>query len=148
MPDFTGQWLCCRQEGMDKLVEAGASGIKGWVVKNAAWATGYGVGKTTMCIDHDGDQFTVLINGLTGERTYEFEVGVTKEIEDPRVKGPVAIEVNWVDIEGTKGIKLVSQAKGVDLIDTRYINEDGELVQIQESQGAKGTRWFQKSSKK
>ena len=38
---------------MDKLIEASSSGIKGWVAKNAAWATGYGVGKTTMNVDQD-----------------------------------------------------------------------------------------------
>ena len=72
---------------MDKLIEASSSGIKGWVAKNAAWATGYGVGKTTMNVDQDGNKFVIVMNGLSGERTYEFEVGVTKEIEDPRVKG-------------------------------------------------------------
>ena len=54
LPDLTGQWLCCRQEEMDKLIEASSSGVKGWVAKNAAWATGYGVGKTTMNVDQDG----------------------------------------------------------------------------------------------
>ena len=53
-----------------------------------------------------------------------------------------------IDIEGTKGIKLVSSGKGRELIDIRYINDDGELVQIQESQGVKATRWFSKNNKK
>ena len=58
------------------------------------------------------------------------------------------IDVNWIDIEGTKGVKLVSAAKGRELIDIRYLNDDGELVQIQETQGVKATRWFKKHSKK
>ena len=96
VPDFTGQWLCCRQEDMDKLLEINTSGVKGWVAKNAAWATGYGVGKTTISIDQDGANFTVLTNGLSGERTNEFEVGVTKQLEDARVEGLVDVNIQWI----------------------------------------------------
>ena len=94
VPDFTGQWLCCRQEDMDKLLEINTSGVKGCWLKNVAWATGYGVGKTTISIDQDGDNFTVLTNGLSGERTNEFEVGVTKQLEDARVEGLVDVNIN------------------------------------------------------
>ena len=27
VPDFTGQWLCCRQEDMDKLLEINTNNI-------------------------------------------------------------------------------------------------------------------------
>ena len=147
-PDFTGQWLCCRQEDMDKLIAAGSSGVKGFLTKNAAWATGYGVGKTTMNIDQDGDKFTIVMNGLSGGRTNEFEVNVTKEMEDSRVEGKVPVSINWIDIDNTKGLKVMSTGGGRDLIDIRYINDNGELVQIQETQGVKATRWFEKKSKK
>eukprot|EP00944_MAST-04C_sp_MAST-4C-sp1_P009995 g9995.t1 len=148
LPDLTGQWLCCRQEGMDKLIEASSSGVKGWVAKNAAWATGYGVGKTTMNVDQDGNKFVIVMNGLSGERTYEFEVGVTKEIEDPRVKGMVQIELSWTQVDGTTRLQLAYEHEGNSFTDIRYINGDGELVQIQRAHGVEATRWFKRNSKK
>ena len=78
------------------------------------------------------NKFVIVMNGLSGERTYEFEVGVTKEIEDPRVKGMVQIELSWTQVDGgATGLQLEYENEGNSFTDIRYINGDGELVQIQ-----------------
>ena len=89
---------------MDKLIEASSSGIKGWVAKNAAWATGYGVGKTTMNVDQDGNKFVIVMNGLSGSERMNLKLR-TKEIEDQRVKGVSRTILTQVD--GTTRLLLV-----------------------------------------
>ena len=102
-----------------------------------------------MNVDQDDNKFVIVMNGLSGERTHEFEVGVTKEIEDPRVKGMVAIELSWITVDGgATGLQLVYENEGNSFTDIRYINSDGELVQIQKALGVEATRWFKKNSKK
>ena len=75
-------------------------------------------------------------------------VGVTKEIEDPRVKGMVSVELSWTQVDGTTRLQLAYEHEGNSFTDIRYINGDGELVQIQRAHGVEATRWFKRNSKK
>ena len=81
--DFSGEWLCTDIEGdMGKLLEA--LGV-GWMSRKAAGAAGYGKGKATTTIEHNGKaEITVTNVSRMGTKTSTLKTdGSEQEIESP-----------------------------------------------------------------
>lgn len=138
--DFTGQWKCTGQENMEEFVKKGMEG--GFLQRNAAWMTGYGVGKTVLNIDHDGNNFSTVMNGPKGDVENDIVVGEKGTIKTPMGKEQEA-ESEWVR-NGT-ALRIVI---GGDLETVRYINDDGELVIEVTRNGITGKRIFTKQTGK
>ena len=139
-PNFSGQWLCCRQEGMADFLTA--MNVP-WVAKQAAWAMNYGVDRTKQTIDHTGDNMKVIMSGGPGGRSHSVKANIDGiKFKTTSENGEVEASSVWEEEGGTISIKTTIHNKGI--VGWRYLNKDGCMVVSQVKDGVKGTRWFKR----
>jgi len=91
---FTGRWLLVRIDGdMDGFLKE--IGI-GYLVRSAVAAVGYGVGKMTNAITHEGDRITIISWSPRGTFTNALILdGVERPTVDPVEGRPMLATASW-----------------------------------------------------
>lgn len=135
--DFSGMWLCVKQENMDKFLNK--LGV-GFVMKQMAWTFNYGVGKLKQEIEQEGRENMKLIvhspKGDPKEQTIPLngsKFSLTTE------KGDVEASATW-----SSDGKTIDSTIGESMTGKRFMSEDGKMVVVQTKDGISATRYFEK----
>ena len=143
--DFTGQYLCKREENTGELLKALGVGM---LRRNAAWAFGYGVNKARLNIDHDGDSFeweTVGMKTFTNKISID---GTEQTTVDAKGEEHIVI-ASWSDDGKTlKRQRVREDSEYANVSSETYFDDEGMLVIKITCGDVISPRWFAKQSKK
>ena len=143
--DFTGQYLCKREDNTGNLLKALGVGM---LRRNAAWAFGYGVNRARLNVNHDGNSFeweTVGMKTFTNKITVD---GTEQTTEDAEGEEQIVI-ARWINEGKTlRRQRVGGDSKYADVHSETYFDDEGMLVIKITCGDVISSRWFAKQSKK
>ena len=137
-PDFTGTWLCIRQDGMNNFLDK--LGV-GFVMKNLAWTMNYGVNKLKQDVEQEGKEaIKVTVHGPRG---------APKTMKVPLDGSKFTLTTERGDVQATAcwssdghAIESIIGEESDAFTGKRFMNDHGEMVIVQTKKGVSATRYF------